>query len=588
MRLGVVYTPVQIVDFILRSADDVLRQHFGHGLTGQDVHILDGFTGTGTFIVRLLQLGLIEPHHLARKYASELHANEILLLAYYIAAINIESTYHDLTRANGDQGGTDYQPFPGLVLTDTFQSYEEGDTDALEVFPATSARIARQRGLPITVIVGNPPYSSGQDSANDDAANQAYPHLDASIRDSYAARSTATNKNSLYDSYIRAIRWASLRIEGRGVVAYVTNGGWLDSNTADGMRLTLADEFSDIHVYNLRGNARTSGEQRQKEGGTVFDSGSRATVAITVLVKDPTRAGPATIYYTDIGDYLTRDDKLAAVADTGSVTGLPSQRISPNPHGDWLNQRSDDFDTFLPLGDKEGGAAVFALYSGGLKTNRDAWCYNSSCETVETSMARLVSTYEADRLAGRTAETATRGGRQISWNRSLLADLDKGRPRAFDSGRIQTGAYRPFTRQHVYFDRVLNDMVYRLQDLFPTPKHDNTGFVVMAPRVEARPSILMVDRLPDLSFYTYTGQFFARWRYEKVEEDGLLPLDSDKGEFVDGYRKIDNITDEALARFQVAYGEQVTTDDVFFYCYGLLHSSHYRQTYAADLKKALP
>jgi len=301
-KLGIVYTPVEIVDFILNSADHVLREHFGQGLTDEGVHILDGFTGTGTFMVRLLQSGLIKPHDLARKYANELHANEILLLAYYIAAVNIETTYQDLVSGGLDEKAA-YQPFPGLILTDTFQSYEEGDHDDLAVFPQNNERINRQRSLPITVILGNPPYSSGQDSANDNNANEKYLHLDAAIRETYAARSTATNKNSLYDSYIRAVKWATLRIKDRGVIAFVTNGGFLDSNTADGMRHALAEEFSAIHVANLRGNQRTAGEQSRKEGGKVFDAGSRATVAITVLVKDPSQAGLATIHYTSATTY---------------------------------------------------------------------------------------------------------------------------------------------------------------------------------------------------------------------------------------------------------------------------------------------
>lgn len=330
-KLGIVYTPVEIVDFILNSADELLRQHFGQGLTDEGVHILDGFTGTGTFMTRLLQSGLIEPHDLARKYAKEMHANEMLLLAYYIAAVNIETTYQDLRRGTLEEGAAEYEPFDGLVLTDTFQSYEDGDDDDLRVFPVNNERINRQRQLPITVIVGNPPYSSGQDSANDDNANEKYPALDVAIRDTYAARSTATNKNSLYDSYIRAIKWASLRVQDRGVIAYVTNGGWLDSNTADGMRMSLAEEFSDIHIYNLRGNQRTAGEQSRKEGGKVFGGGSRATVAITLLVKDPAQDGPATVHYTDIGDYLTREQKLAAIADTASTGALNPTRLAQMP-----------------------------------------------------------------------------------------------------------------------------------------------------------------------------------------------------------------------------------------------------------------
>lgn len=592
-RLGIVYTPVEIVDFILRSADDVLRAHFGQGITDEGVHVLDGFTGTGTFIVRLLQLGLIEPHDLARKYATEIHANEILLLAYYIAAINIESTYHDLIRQSDDvaEGSEDaYQPFPGLVLTDTFQSYEDGDTDALDVFPATSARIAKQRDLPITVIVANPPYSVGQGSGNDDNANQSYSHLDGAIEQTYAARTSASSKRTLYDAYIRAIKWASLRIGDRGVVAYVSNGGWLDSNSADGMRLTLAEEFSDIHVYNLRGNQRTAGEQSRKEGGKVFGGGSRATIAITVLVRDPARTGPATIHYTEIGDYLTREDKLATISDAGSVTNLPATHLTPNEHGDWLNQRRDDFEIFQPLGDKTGGTAIFGLYSLGLATGRDAWVTGTSAQQVLSNVHRMADNYNAFVDAAPPGEDVkpTKNSKHVSWNRNLdQLFARRGRLTVVDE-RLRTGAYRPFFRQHIYFDRQFNAMVYRLNDLFPTPNHDNFGFVVMGPRDVATPAVLMTSSIPDLAFFVYATQYFTRWRYEKVEEEGMLTLDGGEGEVVDGYRRIDNITDDALARFHGAYGDHVTKDDIFFYCYGLLHSPDYRQTYAADLKKMLP
>lgn len=585
-RLGIVYTPVEIVDFMLQSADDVLREHFGQGLSDEGVHVLDGFTGTGTFIVRLIQSGLVTPHDLARKYATELHANEMLLLAYYIAAVNIETAYHDQAREhlNADAG---YEPFPGLVLTDTFQSYEDGDTDALDVFPVTSERIAKQRGLPITVIIGNPPYSSGQKSANDDAANQPYPHLDAAIRDTYAARSTATNKNSLYDSYIRAIKWASLRIGDRGLIAYITNGGWLDSNTADGMRQTLTEEFSDIHIYNLKGNMRSP--QWRREGGQIFGAGSQATIAITVLVKDPTHTGPATIHYTDIGDYLTRDQKLTTITDARTIASLPATHITPNQHGDWLNQRRDDFGTFIPLAQKGSAEAIFGLYSGGLKTNRDLWCYNFDHQAVTGNMARLVATYEADRATGRSSKSATNDPSRISWNRGLLADLDKNRERTFSLDAVRPGCYRPFMRQHTYFDRTLNDMVYRLNELFPTPNHPNHGFYMVGVGAVKQFAVLAVNQLPDLNFYgSEGGQFFARWRYEKVDDDGRFDIGTGDGEAIDGYRRIDNITDHALAQFTAAYGDHFTKDGIFDYCYGLLHSPEYRATYGADLKKALP
>lgn len=589
-KLGIVYTPVEIVDFILRSADHVLRQHFGHGITEEGVHVLDGFTGTGTFIVRLLQLGLIEPHDLARKYAHELHANEILLLAYYIAAANIETTYQDL---RGDLTDTsDYEPFPGLILTDTFQSWENDDRLDTVVFQQNNQRLEELKKLDIQVIIGNPPYSSGQDSANDNNANESYPDLDSAIEQTYADRSVAASKRTLYDSYIRAIKWATLRLTDRGVIAYVTNGGWLDSNSADGMRLTLADEFSDIHIYNLRGNQRTAGEQSRREGGKVFGAGSRATVAITILVKDPDHTGPARIHYTDIGDYLTTPEKLQRVEAAGSVAGIEPATITPNTDGDWLNQRSDDFPTYIALGDKDAPTTgVFGLYSLGTATGRDAWCYNCGRTGLATNAKRLVDTYEGERNGGRDSRTATTDRTLISWSDGLLASLDAGRPLCWEPNATRVSQYRPFTRQHVYFSSRLNARRYRLIELFPTPDHPNHGFYALNPGAEKPFSVLATNLIPDLALYgSNAGQFFARWRYEKVDtEDGTLGFETqDDSDVVDGFRRIDNITDYALNQFRDAYGDQVAKDDIFFYVYGLLHSPDYRTRYAADLKKSLP
>jgi len=430
-KLGIVYTPVEIVDFILNSADQVLREHFGHGLTDEGVHILDGFTGTGTFMVRLLQSGLIRPEDLARKYATELHANEILLLAYYIAAVNIETTYQDLVSGSLDEKAA-YEPFSGLILTDTFQSWEDDDVPDLAVFPENNERLEKLKALDITVIVGNPPYSSGQDSANDNNQNEKYKHLDAAIRDTYAARSTATLKNSLYDSYIRAIKWASLRIKDRGVIAFVTNGGFLDSNTADGLRKTLVEEFSVIHVFNLRGNQRTAGELSRKEGGKVFDAGSRATVAITVLVKHPARSDPATVHYTDIGDYLSREEKLGKIAQAAGLAGLDhSARIQANEYGDWLSQRRDDFETFTPI--VEASIGVMGLLSGGLNTSRDAWAYNFSRnalrESVQSSVAYFNSEVDRYQRAGAGSDVRSFVGSdptRFSWDEAPRRMVARG------------------------------------------------------------------------------------------------------------------------------------------------------------------
>lgn len=573
-KLGIVYTPVEIVDFILRSADAVLRQEFGQGLTDEGVHILDGFTGTGTFIVRLLQSGLIEPHDLARKYAQELHGNEILLLAYYIAAVNIETTYADLTGDTTD--------FPGLILTDTFQSWEPDDRPDLDVFPENNARLEVLKELPITVIVGNPPYSSGQDSANDNNANEKYPALDDEIRSTYAKRSTATNKNSLYDSYIRAIKWATLRIKDRGVVAYVTNGGFLDSNTADGLRKTLADEFTSIYVYNLRGNRRTGGA----EGRPIFEhynrnsGGSIATIAVLVLVKNPSRSG-LTLKYGQVGDYTTAGEKVAELVAANDILQSSQTVIQPNNQGDWLNQRREDFQQFDSID------SLFEVVSGGIKTNRDAWCYNFSSAGLKKNICRLVDTYEGERQQGRTSSTATTDATRISWNRGLLADLDRQKEVAFSDSRVFTASYRPFASQFVYFSRDLNDMVYRLYDLHPTPAIQNLGIVVPSGGSHSPSTFLMVSHVPDLHVVD-SGRYLARYRFEKVENSGMLDLGGN-GEVLDGHRRLDNISDEALKRFSAAYPSAIVNkDEIFFYVYGLLHSPEYATTYAADLKKMLP
>ncbi|WP_371799683.1 DEAD/DEAH box helicase family protein [Streptomyces sp. NBC_01707] len=368
--LGIVYTPVEVVDFILRSTEQALNKHLSRSLSDEGVQIIDPFVGTGTFPVRLLQSGLIQPDDLLRKYASELHANEIVLLAYYIAAVNIEAAFHDVV-------GGDYRPFEGIVLADTFQLAEgTAQLEGMDVLEGNSERAKQQRKQRITVVVGNPPYSVGQENQNDDNQNVKYQVLDERIQQTYVARSTATNKRSLYDSYIRAIRWASDRIDGDGVVAYVSNGGYIDGNTADGLRKSLVEEFDAIYCYNLRGNQRTSGELSRKEGGKIFGSGSRNTVAVLILVKDGARTDrECQLYYRDIGDYLSREEKLRIVGAQG-IESVQWQRITPNKDGDWINQRDERFITFQAVGEKDKNArdkAVFDLYSSGLKSGRDSW-----------------------------------------------------------------------------------------------------------------------------------------------------------------------------------------------------------------------
>lgn len=595
--MGVVYTPVEIVDFILRSVDDVLRLEFDRSISDEGVHVLDPFTGTGTFIVRLLQSGLIKPEDLARKYASELHANEILLLAYYIAAINIETTYHDLAAEADGVALNDeaYEPFNGIVLTDTFQLTEDGDLQDERVFPANNSRAEAQKKLDIRVIMGNPPYSVGQTSGNDDNANIKYPTLDARVRDTFAARTDATNKNSLYDSYMRAIRWAADRVGEEGVVGFVTNGGWIEGNTAAGVRKTLVEEFSSIYVFNLRGNQRTAGEMSRKEGGKVFGAGSRNTVAIFLLIRTKGHDGPATIHYRDIGDYLTAKEKLAIV-DEARLDTVPWRPIEPNRHSDWINQRDEDYLTYPTLGDNKGidpAIAVFRTYSSGLKTNRDAWVYNYSLPSLRANVSRSIDFYnsEVDRAA-LPGFTPDLDPAKLSWNRADKTNVVRERKIEHREEAYREGLYRPFSRAKIYFDRAYNDMVYRLHQLFPTPIHENFGFSVMSPRAEAEPAVLASRNIPDVALFTYTIQFFPRFTWEPVAGSNECTLDlsivSSGDHVVKGYRRIDNITDEFLAVAREHHGSSVTKDDVFFFVYGLLHSPEYRERYSGELKQMLP
>lgn len=597
-RLGIVYTPVEVVDFIIHSVNDVLQNEFGQTLGSKGVHILDPFTGTGTFITRLLQSGLITPEQLPNKYQHEIHANEIVLLAYYIAAINIEAVYHSIV-------GGKYQPFEGICLTDTFQMYEKEDmVDALLVH--NSARRKRQKKLDIRVIVGNPPYSIGQKSENDNNDNVEYPHLDSRIRTTYADRSDATNRNALYDSYIRAIRWASDRIGESGVIGFVTNAGWLDSGSADGMRKTLADEFSSIYVFHLRGNQRTQGELSRKEGGKIFGSGSRAPIAISLLVKNPQVSQHGQIYFHDIGDYLSREEKLEKIESFVGVNGITAaqawQALIPDSHGDWLNQRDDSFGEFIVLGDKDGNPApkLFSNYSNGLKTQRDAWCYNPSRSEVECNMERMISFYNLERerfnaahlgldKKGREAELngfIDNDPARISWTVNLKQDLAKDQVLKYDAESLIPALYRPYTKQWLYYSRSFNERLYQMPRIYPDSTADNRVICVTGNGAGAF-TALMSNVLPDIQMH-FNGQCFPLYLYDEQAEKS----DSIQSEMFAASpqrARRDALTDEGLAHFQAAYpGEKISKEDIFYYVYGLLHSTEYRDRYADNLCKELP
>ncbi|WP_157773967.1 type ISP restriction/modification enzyme [Acidipropionibacterium acidipropionici] len=550
----------------------------------QTLHVT--FTGTGTFIVRLLQSGIIAPADLARKYAGELWANEYMLLAYYIAAVNIETTYQALVAAQQPDRPVDYAPFPGVTLTDTFQITEKGDRVDTSLIPVNNQRIEAQLAAPIKVIVGNPPYSAGQTSANDNNANLPYPTLDGRIAATYAAQSTATNKNNLYDSYIRAFRWATDRLGDQGVIAFVTNNGWLDGNTADGIRKTFQTEFSDIWVYNLRGNQRTAGERSRQEGGKVFGSGSRAGVAVLVAAKNPHQTG-CHIHYHQVPDYQSREDKLDDITDaTLTTTGWTT--ITPNTDGDWLNQRNPAFQSFTPIADEPG--ALFAAHSRGVETTRDAWCYNFSHQAVEANMTRMIDYYNQQVNEAISGRDLSNDPTQISWSRNIRRMAEKGKSQAYDPSHLRAEAlYRPFTKEAVYFDPIFNSVPGKNAAYFPTPTHDNIGITVIESGARAPFSVLMTDQLPDSKIYVDAAQFFPRWTYERADsgDQDVLP---GPGGSVDesGYRRVDNITDQALKSYRDAFGPQVSKDDIFYYVYAVLHSQQYRAAFAADLKRMLP
>ncbi|MDD7967803.1 DEAD/DEAH box helicase [Actinomycetospora lemnae] len=601
-QLGIVYTPVEVVDFILRAADQASRDTFGRGLTDEGVHVLDPFTGTGTFITRLLQSGLVRPEDLSRKYAGELFANDIMLLAYYVAAVNIETTYYAL------KPDESYSPFEGIVLADTFQITEADDSFDALVFPQNNERINRELATPIHVIVGNPPYSVGQTSANDLNANVSYTTLDGRIADTYAKRSTGTRKSQLYDSYIRAFRWATDRVGDDGIVAFVSNGGWIDGNTADGIRLSLADEYSRIYVYNLRGNQRAAGELSRKEGGKVFGSGSRNTVAVFIGVKDSAAVGSCEIAYRDIGDYLDREEKLRTIG-TADLTSVEWRRLEPNAHGDWTASRSADFSEWPSMGGRNAALTVFAEYTLGLSTNRDPWVYNFSSARLRANVERLVANYNSELAPFRRSKAfrdyPVRNEKTVSlylegkpesaredfvkWSRGLRADLARGVTLERREDAVRAGSYRPFAPQHVYFDDHLNEVTSKLGSVFPTTTHHNLGIVVTGPASHFEFTPFMTDLLPNLHVLD-SAQFFSRWTYERAGlPDASLNLDMDAGEVDEhGYRRIDNITDAIAEHYETALGAPVGKDDIFFSIYGQLHDPWYRETYAVDLRKMLP
>ena len=569
--LGIVYTPVEAVDFIIRSVEDILKEDFGASLTDRGVHVLDPFVGTGTFISRLLASGLVKPEDMVRKYTQELHANEINLLAYYIASINIEMTFQDMART------TEYAPFEGIIFADSFEAHEHRASPRMggEFFAANSERMQYQNEKDIRVIIGNPPWSVGQKSENDDNQNRIYKRLRERISGTYASSSTAKLRRNLYDTYVQAIRMASDRVresENGGIVAFVTNGGFIDSNSFDGFRKLLVKEFHKVYLLNLRGTIRQGGflpkARREEEGDGIFDTGTTSGSAVLILVKKPGSVnGMGTLLYFDtIGQQVrSREQKLKLLAKNRK-SSIHWQEIVPDQHGDWINQRDPSFTNLLPMYGEDG--SVFELNSLGIVTARDAWCYGFSKEKVIQKTREMMEAYNRQI----PTRNPVRDSREFSWTHNTLRMAGTGIRLEHDIAHIVTSGYRPFTKQAAYFDRSVNERVYQQERIFPTLEAANIGIAINAKDKNNPLSCLMLDVLPNLHTIGDT-QFLPRWAYKKAPSG-------------EGYDKVSNINLEALAKLQSYLGDDgITEDDLFYYVYGILHHPDYRIRYASNLSK---
>lgn len=560
-RLGIVFTPIEVVDFIVKSVDDVLKKHFGQSLASEGVHILDPFTGTGTFIVRTLTYlkaqmdnGEITLADITRKYTQELHANEIVLLSYYIAAINIESTFDEI---NGTEQG--YVPFEGIVLTDTFESTENEDTLDDTYFGTNDERLKRQQEVPITAIIGNPPYSAKQTSVNDNNGNLRYEKLDQRLAETYVANSTAVNKNNLYDSYIRAFRWASDRVLGNGVIGFVSGAGFIDGTTADGLRQSLYEEFNYLYIFNLRGDARTQGTQRKKEAGNVFGSGSRTPIAISILVKDSSNNHE--IYYHDIGDYLSRDNKLNILKETQSLKNLNWEPLIPDINNDWINQRDVNYLNYSSLSDDEN--SIFIDRGIGYSSSRDSWMVSFSKDKAKENSYKLTKAFNQQVENISDEKELEMDMTKINWSDDLIKRWKKKLLIDFDESDYRIIQYRPFTKK----------WVNNLRPLIKRPSFWNKAFgennqaknLFLNIGSGERSSALITKDISDYQLLFNTKSI----PYKTYDVNSMFEQEQI------------NIKDEWKDRFD-------DSSQVMYYVYAVLHSLDYRNKYANDLQKSLP
>ena len=569
---GIVYTPQPIVDFMVKSVEHILETEFGRSLSDTGVHIIDPFVGTGNFIVRLMQD--IRGTALEEKYRHELHCNEVMLLPYYIASLNIEQEFFQRT-------GT-YLPFEGIALADTFELLEQ---EQGELFTRENTeRVKRQKAADMFVVIGNPPYNMGQVNDSDNNRNRKYEAMDTRITETYAADSKATLKNALYDPYVKAIRWASDRIGDEGVVAFVTNNGFVDGIAFDGMRKHLADDFDAIYILDLGGNARKG---LKVSDANVF--GIRVGVSINLFVKkkgNPSEKSRLFYYCTD--NSWNKKQKFDFLTEHKYTSNIAWKTIEPNKQYTWLTEGLHaEFDTFIPIGTKETkaikGAAVdviFKTYSNGVKTNRDAWVYNFNRNVLIENVRRMIDIYNAEMDRWKRRENqqvnvndfVVYDDAKIKWDRELRQHLQRGRLAEYTEDKVRTSLYRPFTKSNLFFDRILNNCVYLLPSIFPTPETETENRVIwLKVGKEWSMFTLMANQIPDLLPQS-GSQCFPFYTYDE-----------------DGTNRQENITNWALAEFRSHYSDDTITKwDIFHYNYALLHHPTYRETYEMNLKRDLP
>ncbi|MDT2677154.1 DEAD/DEAH box helicase family protein [Enterococcus dongliensis] len=554
-RLGIVFTPIEVVDFIINSVDSALDKHFNRSLSSQGVHILDPFTGTGTFIVRTLSYlkeqmdeGKINLADITRKFTQELHANEIILLSYYIAAINIEATYDEI---NGTEEG--YVPFDGIVLTDTFESTEDDKVIEDTYFTTNDDRLKVQQKAPITAIIGNPPYSIGQSSVNDNNQNLNYPKLNASIETTYAKYSKANLKKAVYDSYIQAFRWSSDRIKELGVIGFVSNGSFIDSQSTDGFRKVLFEEFNHLYIFHLRGDQRTQGETSRREGGKIFGSGSRAPIAISILIKDG--SDEHKIHYADIGNYLSREEKLSILKNAESIKGIDWQEITPDENNDWINQRDSNYLNYASLyDDKDKDNSIYLDQYTGVYSGRDPWVSGFSKNSTFKHSVKLVENYtaEIERLSGisdskQRINLVNKENNFISWTRGLTQSFSKKKKVSADSNRLVQYMHRPFTKKWICYDRTIVEMPSRYYEII-----GKTGKIIyLQGQGMNKPfSSMITELVPSLQFIG-NGKGFPMY----------------KG--IDNGKRVSNLSESFENRIDLV------SDDLVFYAYAVLHDRTY-------------